>query len=278
MQWVLIGIALFVGVGFFIRWMSEAEPKDVRKVGLFLIVGLLILLALWLLLTGKIAAMSAALAVTSPFLVRMMKLGYLWPLFRRVFAYSRRRARPGNMGGSSNGSAGSGRTSEIRTEILHMLLDLETGQMKGSVISGTYAGADLDSLGVDDLQLLFVDCCYATDQSQTVLEAYLERRPDCRGWQEWSRNDTGSQDAHSGGNDRNNGDRNHGNSRSKSAADMSAEEARKILGVDANASREEINRAYKIQIKAVHPDHGGSDYLAAKLNTARSLLLRLCKD
>lgn len=59
---------------------------------------------------------------------------------------------------------------------------------------------------------------------------------------------------------------------------MTAEEARKILGVEQNATRDEINRAYKKQIKAVHPDHGGSDYLASKINAARSLLLRLCKD
>ncbi|RCK33626.1 molecular chaperone DnaJ [Thalassospira profundimaris] len=278
MQWFLIGIAVFVAVGFFIRWMTEAEPKDIRKVGLILIVAVLVILAAWLLLTGKIAAMSAALAATLPFLIRMMKLGFLWPLFRRIFAHSRRRARPGNMGGASQGSAGAGKISEIRTEILHMLLDLETGQMKGTVLTGPYAGADLDSLGVDDLRLLFVDCCRATDQSRTVLEAYFDRRPDCQGWQEWPGTKHGNHDAHSGGSERNDGYENHDRNRSNSKADMSVEEARKILGVGANATRKEIDRAYKIQIKAVHPDHGGSDYLAAKINDARSLLLRLCKD
>ena len=278
MQWFLVGIAVFVGVGFFIRWMTEADPKDIRKAGLILIVAVLIILAAWLLLTGKIAAMSAALAATLPFLIRMMKLGFLWPLFRKIFAHSRRRARPGNMGGTSARAAGAGKISEIRTEILHMLLDLETGQMKGTVLAGPYAGADLDSLGVDDLQLLFVDCCRATDQSRTVLEAYFDRRPDCQGWQEWPGTKHGNHDAHSGGNDRNDGYENHDPNRSSSTADMSVEEARKILGVGANATRQEIDRAYKVQIKAVHPDHGGSDYLAAKLNGARSLLLRLCKD
>ncbi|RCK23637.1 molecular chaperone DnaJ [Thalassospira profundimaris] len=278
MQWVLIGIAVFVAVGFLIRWLAEAEPRDVRKIGLFLIVGLLVLLAIWLLLTGKIAAMSAALAVTMPFLVRMMKLGFLWPLFRRVFAHYRRRARPGQMGGGSANTGGVGGISEIRTEILHMLLDLETGRMKGTVLTGSFAGKDLDSLGVDDLQLLFVDCCRATDQSQTVLEAYFDRRPDCSGWREWPQRDHGDHDAHFRGNDRNNGKRSQGNNESASTADMTADEARRILGVGADATRAEINRAYKIQIKAVHPDHGGSDYLAAQINTARSLLLRLCKD
>jgi len=275
MSWLLIGIALFVGVGFFIRWMTEADPKDVRKTGLFVIIILLLLLAGWLLLTGKIAAMAGALAAAVPFLLRVLKLGFLWPLFRRIFAASRRTARPGSFG---KRSAGAGNTSEIKTEFLHMLLDLETGQMHGGVVSGRYAGTDLDSLGLDDLQLLYVECCSATDQSQAVLEAYFERRPDCAGWQNWQQADNGPGDAHAGGNGRDDETRSRDNKGNNNATEMNADEAREILGVDANASRADINRAYKTQIKAVHPDHGGSDYLAAKINAARSLLLRLCKD
>jgi hypothetical protein len=277
MQWLLIGIAAFVGVGFFIRWMTEAEPKDIRKIVLFLIILSLVLLAGWLLLTGKIAAMGAALAATVPFLVRMLKLGFLWPILRGIFAASRRRAQPGSFG---NRTAGAGASSEIRTEFLHMVLDLETGQMRGGVVSGPYAGADLDSLGLDELQSLYVDCCSATDQSRAVLEAYLDRRPDCKGWQGWHQGDHGEDGAQNGGNDRsdNRQDQGQNDKRSSSSSGMTADEAREILGVGKDATREEINRAYKKQIKAVHPDHGGSDYLASKINAARSLLLRLCKD
>ncbi|WP_033067562.1 molecular chaperone DnaJ [Thalassospira australica] len=275
MQWFLIGIAAFVGVGFFIRWMTEAEPKDIRKVGLFLIIILLVLLAAWLLLTGKIAAMTAALAAAAPFFARAMKLGILWPLFRRIFARARRQAKPGSFGRQS---AGSGDVSEIKTEFLHMLLDLESGQMRGTVLSGDYQGADLDSLGLDELRSLYVDCCSATDQSQTVLEAYFERRPDCTGWQNWRQADNGTDGAHDGGSDRNDDEQGRNGERSSSASGMTEGEARKILGVSKDATREDINRAYKMQIKAVHPDHGGSDYLASKINAARSLLLRLCKD
>ncbi|NIY77179.1 DnaJ domain-containing protein [Thalassospira sp. HF15] len=275
MQWFLIGIAVFVGVGFFIRWMTEAEPKEIRKIVLFLIILVLILLAGWLLLTGKIAAMGAALVAAVPFLVRLMKFGFLWPIFRRIFSASQKRAQPGSFG---NQTAGAGSSSEIRTEFLHMVLDLESGQMRGGVVSGRYAGADLDSLGLDDLQSLYVDCCSATDQSRAVLEAYLDRRPDCAGWQNWRQEDHGEDGAQNGGNDRNYNEQGHGGERSSSASGMTADEARKILGVGQDATREEINRAYKKQIKAVHPDHGGSDYLASKINAARSLLLRLCKD
>jgi hypothetical protein len=269
MSWVLIGIAVFVGVGFLIRWISEAEPKDVRKIGVFVIVILIGLLAAWLLLTGKIAAMVAAIAAGLPFLARLMRFGFLWPLFRRIFAASQKRAQPGSFGTRTSAP---GASSEIRTELLHMLLDLESGQMQGRVLAGTYAGADLDGLGLDDLQLLYVECCSATDQSQAVLEAYFERRPDCAGWQSWRYGNENADGAQQGEGDE------KGKSRSSSASDMTVDEARKILGVGQNATRDAINQAYKKQIKAVHPDHGGSDYLASKINAARSLLLRLCKD
>ena len=275
MQWLLVGIALFVGVGFFIRWMTEAEPKEIRKIGMIVTITLLVVLAGWMLLTGKLAAMVAALAAAVPFLIRVMKLGFLLPLLRKIFASSRRTARPGGFGQQGRGA---GRTSEIRTDYLYMLLDLETGQMQGSVHNGTYAGADLDSLGLDDLRLLYVQCCGATDQSQAVLEAYFERRPDCSGWQGWSKTDNGNNGAYTGGSGHNENESGQYDNRRSNAGDMTADEACKILDVAKDATREEINRAYKKQIKTVHPDHGGSDYLASRLNAARSLLLRLCKD
>lgn len=51
-------------------------------------------------------------------------------------------------------------------------------------------------------------------------------------------------------------------------------EAREILGVAANATREEIQSAYGRLIRAVHPDAGGTSGLAARLNAARDQLLK----
>ncbi len=55
---------------------------------------------------------------------------------------------------------------------------------------------------------------------------------------------------------------------------MSAQEAREVLGVDAQASREEIEEAYRRLMRINHPDQGGSEYFAKKLNEARDLLLK----
>ncbi|MBM3618986.1 MAG: hypothetical protein FJX23_10655 [Alphaproteobacteria bacterium] len=54
---------------------------------------------------------------------------------------------------------------------------------------------------------------------------------------------------------------------------MSKEEARKILGVAVNASHQEIQEAYRRQIRNNHPDKGGSEYLASQINLARDTLL-----
>lgn len=54
---------------------------------------------------------------------------------------------------------------------------------------------------------------------------------------------------------------------------MSADEARSILGVGPQATREEIQAAYSRLMRMAHPDKGGTSGLAAQLNAARDRLL-----
>ena len=54
---------------------------------------------------------------------------------------------------------------------------------------------------------------------------------------------------------------------------MSDDEARQILGVSENASDQEIEQAFRNEMKRAHPDQGGSDWMAAKVNQARDVLL-----
>jgi DnaJ homolog subfamily C member 19 len=54
---------------------------------------------------------------------------------------------------------------------------------------------------------------------------------------------------------------------------MSRAEAYQVLGVQPGASTEDIRAAHRRLMQAAHPDHGGSDWLAARINQARDVLL-----
>lgn len=51
-------------------------------------------------------------------------------------------------------------------------------------------------------------------------------------------------------------------------------DAYRTLGLSVGADRRSILKAWKERMKAAHPDQGGSDALAAKLNAARDTLLK----
>jgi hypothetical protein len=150
-----------------------------------------------------------------------------------------------------------GQTSTVATAFLRMTLDHDTGRMEGTILRGRFAGMRLEELGPADLLVLLRECRAEDEEGARLLEAYLDRAHP-----EW-RDELAGERAGGGSG---------GGARSTSG-DMSVDEAYAILGLAAGADAEAIKEAHRRLMVKLHPDHGGSDYLATKINRARDVLL-----
>jgi len=146
-----------------------------------------------------------------------------------------------------------GQISRVRTAFLEMELEHDSGTMRGRVLAGRRQGASLDSLDQPTLLDLFGEI---DSDSRDLLAAYLDRK--APGWREHAQGDAA---AGSG----------KGAARS---GKMTEEEAYQILGIQPGASAEDISRAHRSLMKKLHPDQGGTTYLAARVNEAKDVLLR----
>ncbi|NNE23197.1 MAG: molecular chaperone DnaJ, partial [Rhizobiales bacterium] len=73
------------------------------------------------------------------------------------------------------GQKSPGQRSSVRTEMLSMELDHDSGDLDGEILSGTFAGKRLGDLSLEQLMILRRECLAVTDQSTALLDAYLDR-------------------------------------------------------------------------------------------------------
>jgi len=150
------------------------------------------------------------------------------------------------------GRSSPGQTSRIVTDHLEMELDHDTGAMRGQVLKGLFAGRRLESLKPVEVALLWQDCRFTDPKSAQLLEAYLDRiHPS------WREDVSRGEQSMSGGPD----------------GRMLESEALAILGLQAGADDETIRKAHRELMLKLHPDRGGSTYLASKINEAKEVLL-----
>jgi DnaJ domain len=149
------------------------------------------------------------------------------------------------------GQKSSGQVSRVRSNFIEMTLDHDTGAMTGTIVAGRLKGTSLDTL---ELSVLLGLLGEFDEESRNLLAAYLDRRHPR--WRE------DIDDGAAAG---------RGATRS---GKMSEEEAYQILGLQPGASADEIGRAHRSLMMKLHPDQGGSTYLAARVNEAKDVLLR----
>ena len=157
---------------------------------------------------------------------------------------------PFDLGGARR-SRGSGST--VRSAWFEMQLDHDSGAMQGRVLRGEFAGRSLGDL--DEAALLRMASAVGSDgDSAALLEAYLDRR--VPGWRENVKRDGAA-----------------GARGTPDAGPMTDKQAYEILGLSSGAGEAEIRAAHRRLMKRVHPDQGGSTFLAAKINQAKDWLL-----
>ena len=159
----------------------------------------------------------------------------------------------GGIGGLFGGGQRSpGQTSRVRSQFLDMTLDHDSGELRGQIVAGAYAGHALEEFDLTQLTSMISGF---DAESVSLLESYLDRR-----FPAWRQNAQGNTAGWQ--------------SRAATGGKMTNEEAYQILGLEPGAGRDDIGRAHRALMKKLHPDQGGSTYLAARVNEAKDTLLR----
>jgi hypothetical protein len=167
-----------------------------------------------------------------------------------ISALSLGRIGPIDLGGARRRA---GSRSTVRSAFIEMTLEHDSGAVTGTVVAGTFAGRGLDELDEASLRRLHGEAG-SDAKSVSLLEAYLDRR--MPGWREDVERD-----------------RDAGPRRPANASAMTDEEAYEILGLAPGASEADIRAAHRRLMLRLHPDQGGSTFLAAKINEAKDRLL-----
>ena len=236
----MIRILFVVAIAIFaitLLWRVQQLPPHQRRAGviqLILILG--VVLVVWLTVTGRMHWVGAALTGAFVFLRQTLP----WVLRALPFLQRWRQSQ----------SSGSGQSS-IQTNFLSATLDHDTGNISGEVISGLHEGWRLDDLSTEQLQGLLAQYSSDDQESAELLRAYLAQRND---WEDQEAEQRSEQ--------------------AQAAQAMNSKaEALATLGLDDTASEEDIVAAHRSLIQKLHPDRGGNDYLAAKINQAKDFLL-----
>jgi len=231
----IILLLLVLVVVFYLLYRFKQLDQQKKKI---LIKTLVIILSVSLLavlvLTGRLNWLIAAIGALLPLVPRVARFFLgVWPT---VLPYLQRYRQ--------------NRQSTMTTRFIHMQIDLFSGELQGEVLEGRFKGQKLQETTLEQLMLLLDQCKQEDAESASLLIAYLDRK-----YPDWAKGEAESY------------------SDSMTDSVMSDKQARDILGVSETANKKDIIKAHKSLMQKMHPDRGGSDYLAQQINKARDTLL-----
>ncbi len=235
MLYLVGGFAILCGLLLLGFLFVNANPARLARIVKWAGIVLAVLAVIFLIWSERFAMLLAPIAL-------------LLPAWRRL------RSMVGGLRGPS--SAG---TSTVETSFIRMNLDHDTGTMTGTVLQGRFAGMRLEELRPAELLALLRECRAEDEEAARLLEAYLDRVRS--NWHDEMAGEKAS------------GEQARDGPPPPSGPDVTVDEAYAILGLAPGADAAAIREAHHRLMKQLHPDHGGTDYLASKINRARDVLL-----
>jgi hypothetical protein len=233
---VLLAIAA-AAIAIYYLWRVRSMPPHKQRSGYIkFLLGLMIALVVVLTLTGRMHWVGAAITGAFVFLRQIL------PWIIRALPFLNKLREQNTQSGESS----------IQTNHLSATLDHGSGHIDGEIIEGPHKGWLLSELSIMQLEDLLTHYQTEDEESAELLEAYIDQRR-----QQADQNTEQQRTAN------------------RAASDQSARaEALAILGLDEGSTEEEVVSAHRSLIQKLHPDRGGNDFLAAKINQAKDILLK----
>ena len=213
------------------------KPPEERRAGLWKL-GFIafFVITLALVATGRAHWLAAAFAALLPLAKSLLTLTFRsLPLLRFWQQHSNAQFGP-----------------RIKTAYLEVKINLRNGHIDGKILQGEHAEKNLSDLDQAQLEQLLETLRGADREGAMLLQAYLIRRFGAGA--RYSQQQQQYQ--------------------APPSSSMSRDEALQILGLEAGADEQAIIKAHKRLIQKLHPDRGGNDYLAAKINAAKDCLIK----
>jgi len=254
---VVLGVGYLIYLTYGKKLLAEGRKGHIKIA--VIVLGLIILAAV---ATGRANVLMAPLGAAMALITRFKRFA---PFLIRFFPQLKSFFGEGqvNAGGAytQQGSANTGR-SRVQSATLVMIFDHASGEMNGTVKRGQFEGYSLNELSVGELKDFLTHCKGSDPEAARLLTVYLERY----------------HAAHFGGGGVGGGNgpgagAGHGSQANTTTGGMNDQEALDILGLESGAAKDDIVKAHRSLIGKMHPDKGGSTYLATKINAARDHLL-----
>lgn len=232
---VLLAIAA-AAIAIHYLWRIRNMPPHKQRSGYIkFLLGLAVATVIVLTATGRMHWLGAALTGAFVFLRQIL------PWVIRALPFLNKLRQQSSQAGQS----------AIQTQYLSAALDHASGDISGEVIDGPHKGWLLSELSLEQLEELRTHYQAEDEESAELLAAYIDQR------QQRAENASEQQRT----------------ANQTEASQSARSEALATLGLEEGATKEEIVAAHRSLIQKLHPDRGGNDFLAAKINQAKDILM-----